>query len=203
LDQALVLRAERTPVLAYVSWHRPAAAVERSAYERALVRFHRSLAARPPCGFRGSASARVDGVPWLAGGGYEDWYLLEDWAALGVLEEAAVSRGHRGAHDAAAKLAGSERAGVYRLLEGSADPARGEVAVWVDPVGARSRHALAELLGDGIDRDRDGVWRRCLALGPAPQYCVLAAEEPAGVAPARLPDGWTASTVERTALWHG
>ncbi len=54
------------------------------------------------------------------------------------------------------------------------------------------RPALAQLLGDGIDPERDSLWRRCLVLGPAPEYCLLAAEAPAGVAPGRLPSGWTA-----------
>jgi len=40
-------------MLAYLSWHRPAPEVEASTYERALERFHRSLAHQTPSGFRG------------------------------------------------------------------------------------------------------------------------------------------------------
>ncbi|MEA2153101.1 MAG: hypothetical protein QOI18_1334, partial [Solirubrobacteraceae bacterium] len=96
-------------MLAYLSWHRPAAGVQQAAYEQALQRFHRSLAHRPPSGFRGSAALRLQQLPWLApilgegkidesAAAYEDWYLLDDWTAVGVLEEAAVSRGHETAH---------------------------------------------------------------------------------------------------------
>jgi hypothetical protein len=190
-------------VLAFLAWHRPAPEVARAAYERALERFHRSLAHQPPNGFRGSASARVEQVPWLDGAVYEDWYVIEDWAALGVLEEAAVSHGHAGAHDAAASLTGMETAAVYRLLEGSADPARAATAVWVSAARRHQRLALGELLGDGIDPERDGLWQRCLVLGPAPEYCLLAGEAPAGVAPTRLPQGWQATSVAREVLWRG
>jgi hypothetical protein len=119
-------------VLAYLSWHRPAATVEIDAYEQALEQFHRSLAHRPPCGFRGSAALRAPQLPWLAAaadagaepgrahsvqaGGYEDWYLLDDWAAVGVLEEAAVARGHHGAHERIASRAGPATSSIYRLL---------------------------------------------------------------------------------------
>jgi hypothetical protein len=65
------------------------------------------------------------------------------------------------------------------------------------------RPALAQLLADGIDPERDGLWQRCLVLGPAPEYCLLAGEAPAGVAPGRLPQGWTARSVKREVLWHG
>lgn len=188
-------------MLAYISWHRPPPTVKHEAYESALERFHRSLAHRPPSGFRGSASLRIDEVPWLDGAGYEDWYLIDDWSALGVLEEAAVSRGHVGAHEAVAAFAGMETAAVYRLLEGSADPGCAAVAVWVTPAPGRERPALGQLLGDGIDPECDGLWQRCLVLGPAPQYCLLAAEAPAGVAPTRLPSGWTAISSERVVLW--
>ncbi|HTB70352.1 MAG TPA: hypothetical protein VK707_05180 [Solirubrobacteraceae bacterium] len=205
-------------MLAYVFWHRPAAGVERERYEHELARFHRSLAHRPPSGLRGSASVRVPELPWLpvsgeregasavsgpsadgqaAAAGYEDWYVVDDWTAVGVLEEAAVSRGHVTAHDAIASRAGAGGGAVYRLLEGCARPAGGEVAVWVTPAPGRERLALDALLGDGIDRERDGLWRRCLVLGPAPEYCLLAAEASAGVAATRLPTGWRARTLAR------
>ena len=41
-----------------------------------------------------------------------------------------------------------------------------------------------------MDPATAGLWRRCLGLGPAPEFCLLAAEAPAGVAPTRLPAGW-------------
>lgn len=190
-------------MLAFLAWHRPAPDVSRDAYESVLERFHRSLAHRPPSGFRSSTSVRVEQVPWLDGPVYEDWYLIDDWAALGVLEGAAVSRGHVSAHDAAASLTDMETAAVYRLLEGSADPGSAPTAVWVSAARGHERPALAQLLGDGIDRERDGLWQRCLVLGPAPEYCLLVSEAPAGVAPTRLPEGWSATTLEREVLWSG
>ena len=193
-------------MLAYLFWHRPAAGVERERYERELERFHRSLAHRPPAGLRGSASFRVPELPWLDGaepGGYEDWYVVEDWSAVGVLEEAAVSRGHVTAHDAIAARTGAGSGAVYELIEGSARPAGGVLAVWVTPTPGRERLALDALLGDGLDRERDSLWRRCLVLGPAPEYCLLAADAPAGVAATRLPAGWRARTLDREPLWDG
>ena len=57
---------------------------------------------------------------------------------------------------------------------------------------AHDSPSLGALLGDGMDPERDGLWRRWLGLGPAPEYCLLAAEAPAGVGAGRLPTGWTA-----------
>lgn len=192
-------------MLAYVFWHRPATGVQRDSYEQALTRFHRSLARRPPCGLRGSAAVRYEELPWLAGGGpgYEDWYVVEDWAAVGVLEHAAVARGHVGAHDAVAAHTGAGSGGVYELVEGSAQPAAAARAVWVSSRPGRTRLSLDTLLGDGIEPERDGLWRRSLVLGPAPEYCVLAGERPAGVASTRLPSGWTATTLARTPIYGG
>lgn len=197
-------------MLAYISWHRPAAEVDPAAYERALEQFHRSLAHRPPSGFRGSAALRADELPWLGGGedesgagGYEDWYLLDDWSAVGVMEEAAVSHGHLGAHDKVAALAGSAASAVYRFLEGNTRLDAVRLAVWVTRTRGHENPSLAALLGDGMDPRVGGLWRRCLGLGPAPEFCLLAAETSAGVAPSRLPQGWTASTGEREVLWHG
>jgi hypothetical protein len=222
-------------VLAYLSWHRAAAGVGRPAYEQALERFHRSLAHRPPSGFRGSATFRLSELPWLApvagaeaAAGYEDWYLLEDWTAVGVLEEAAVARGHLTAHEAIAGLAGCATGSVYRLVEGHARGFAGhgmagvpldradregaaaadarsagavDTAVWVKRAPGHEHPSLGALLGDGMDRARDGLWRRCIGLGPAPEYCLLAGEPAAGVASSRLPAGWAAQAIERAVVW--
>jgi hypothetical protein len=200
-------------VLAYLSWHRPAAGVDRGAYEQALERFHRSLAHQPPSGFRGSAALRLGVLPGLAPvdgdrdrdgpAGYEDWYLLDDWNAVGVLEEAAPARGHETAHRQIASLAGAATGAVYRLIEGSARASGAGEAIWVEHSPGRERPSLGALLGDGIDPARDALWRRCIGLGPAPEYCLLAAEPPAGVAGGRLPSGWVARAVTREVLWSG
>ncbi len=188
-------------MLAYLSWHRAAPEVEPVAYEHALERFHRSLAHRPPSGFRSSATFRVPELPWLphdgssqpaADGGYEDWYVVDDWAAIGVLEEAAVSQGHISAHQAVAALAGPAAGAAYRLIEGNGRPQGARVAAWVARPHGHGDPSLAALLGDGMDPLVGGVWRRCLGLGPAPEFCVLGPEAAAGRGsepPARGLDG--------------
>jgi hypothetical protein len=195
-------------VLAYLFWHRPAESTDVAAYERALGAFHRSLARTPPVGLHGSACFRLAELPWVAPAGddsqagYEDWYLVEDHAALGVLNEAAVGRGHRTSHDQAARLFGVGAGGLYGLLEGDL-PSLGEasLAIWVSrPAGSRQQ-GLGELLGDGMDPRHASLWRRQLVLGPAPEFCLLAREVPPGAAATRLPNGWAARSLERETLW--
>lgn len=190
-------------MLAYLLWHRPEEGVEPEVYERAGERFHRSLQRNPPAGFRGSALYRVEGLRWLAAGavGYEDWYLLDDFAAVGVLNEAAVAHGHRGAHDDVARRFGAGAGGLYALLEGHANLAEAPLVIWVSRPTHASKGALAELLGDGMDPEHASLWRRALVLGPAPEYCLLAPEPPAGVAPTRLPQGWQATITERETIF--
>ncbi len=198
-------------MLAYVFWHSPRDADAVEAYEQAQLAFHRSLAHSRPVGMCASASFRLTQRPWPThksgvGVSYEDWYLLDDFTALGVLNEAAVGRGHRTSHDEIAGRLGSGAGGLYGLIEGDhrADLlAAASVAVWVAPPPGGSREMLGELLADGIEPGHASLWRRHLVLGPAPEFCLLAGEAPAGVAPERLPAGWTATTLEREALWHG
>ncbi len=83
-------------MLAYVFWHWPAPSVDRDAYAEALLAFHRALLAEPPAGMRGSRVFALDAAPWVpAERPFEDWYLLDDFAALGALNEAAVSGASR------------------------------------------------------------------------------------------------------------
>jgi hypothetical protein len=188
-------------VLAYVFWHQPGQGIDSDVYARAAERFHRSLAHTPPAGLRGSALYRAAELPWLGvQTGYEDWYLLDDFCAVGVLNEAAVAHGHRSAHDEVASRFGIGAGGMYGLLEGHPDLHCRQV-VWVSrPPGSRPA-ALGELLGDGMEPAHASLWRRQLVLGPAPEYCLLAAEPSAGVAHTRLPEGWRALTLGREPLW--
>jgi hypothetical protein len=191
-------------LLAYLLWHLPAEGVERDAYEHAGERFHRSLHHAPPAGLRGSAIYRVHGLPWLEGDVvYEDWYLLEDFAALGVLNEAAVAHGHRAAHDEIAQRFGAGAGGLYGLLEGHPDLGAAHLAIWVTRPSGAAKRALGDLLGDGMDGEHASLWRRSLVFGPAPEYCLLAHEAPAGVAASRLPQGWSATITTREEIWHG
>jgi hypothetical protein len=195
LDQAELL------MLAYVFWHRPAPGVAPEAYGASIERFHHSLAARPPAGFVRSVCLRAPGPNWLgAEPAFEDWYVVEDFAALGVLNAAAIGRGHLSAHDALAAHAGPGTGSIYQLLEGAATPALARVAVWIEKPRGVEAPLLAALLGDGMDGAHAGLWQRQLALGPAPEYCILAAEPPSGVAPARLPRAWSASVTMREPL---
>jgi hypothetical protein len=219
-------------MLAYVFWHRPLDGSAAEAYEHAEVAFHRSLARARPAGMRGSAVFRVAELPWLApvpaadatpiepaGGkaqgdpqsgaaGYEDWYLVEDYTALGILNEAAVAHGHRTVHDDLARRFGTGAGGLYGLVEGELAPGLDSIgdaaiAVWVARTPGVERRPLGELLGDGMDPRHASLWRRQLVFGPAPEFCLLAPEPPPGVAPTRLPAGWTARSLTRETLWHG
>jgi hypothetical protein len=193
-------------MLAYVFWHRPAAGVASSDYEQDLTAFHRSLAHQPPSGLLGSAALRASELPWLHGGegpgGYEDWYLLESWSAVGVLEAAAVSRGHASAHDRVARHAGGGAGAIYKRVEGEADPAAARSAVWVSRPSGQSDPTVADLLEDGMDAGESALWRRCMVLGPAPEFCLLGADPAAagvitGAAASRLPAGWIATVAKR------
>jgi hypothetical protein len=199
-------------MLAYVFWHRPLAEDDAAAYEQALAGFHRSLARSRPVGMRGSAAFGPGALPWREPGraartdAYEDWYLLEDWAALGVLGEAAVGRGHRTSHDRAARGMGWGTGGLYRLIEGEIASGAGlgaaTGATWVSlPRGVRPGE-VGGLLGDGLDPARASLWQRQLVLGPAPEWCLLGpGEQTPGVSQARLPPGSSSATLPRRTLF--
>jgi len=149
-------------MLAYVFWHRPRAGVVREAYEDALIALHRSLAS---AGIE-TAAFRLEQLPFAARGGYEDWYLVENWSAVGMLGETALSGVHAARHEAVAGLSGESWGGLYALVRGAPRPPAG--ARWVQ----KPRGESVELL---LAREKAAAaWRRQLVLGPAPEMCLAA-----------------------------
>jgi hypothetical protein len=160
-------------VLAYLFWHAPAEGAGADAYVARLAAFHRALAAAPPAGFRGSWSVRLERPPWEGApdARFEDWYLVEDWAALGGLNDAAVQGPRKEPHDAVAGVAGEARGGVYALHQGEVVGPAPWVGWVVKPRGAPYPEFEARL----ADAAEGGaVLRRQMVLGPAPEYAVLA-----------------------------
>jgi len=159
-------------MLAYVLWHWPGPEVDLGRYTESLSAFHRALRAAPPEGFAGSRVREVHGAPWLpVPRAFEDWYLVEDFAALGALEVAAVSGPRRARHDGAARLARGGTAGLYgRLRDGAVDA--GRAAWFAKPAGVPYPDFVARL-------PTAELWQRKLTLGPAPEFCLSGGTPPA------------------------
>jgi hypothetical protein len=166
-------------VLAYVFWHVPAAAVGADDYEARLAAFHAALRAGADAWLGPTATVALPAVPWLGGAaGYEDWYLVEDFAALGALNAAAVAGERKAPHDAAAAAARAGVAGVMGHVAGPLLPAAPGWAAWLSkPAGTGYEEFHAELAA-ALGPDAS-AWQRQMTLGPATEYCVLAAAEQA------------------------
>lgn len=185
-------------MLAYVFWHWRQAQAAANEYEGRQRRFHAALAAAPSPGFVRSFSFGVSGAPWAASGGdaYEDWYLVEDFGALGALNEAAVSASRAAPHDAAAALAGGGSGGVYRLRSGAVLPAA-KYTYWLAKPGGMTYRELFAQLEPVVDRSGGALWMRQMVLGPARELCLQAP------APVSLPAPFDALRVPLRPAWHG
>ncbi len=160
-------------MLAYVFWHWRRADVAPAVYEELLLAFQRALRTTPPAGFTDGRSFALRGASWAAAGGdaYEDWYVLDDSAALDRLDAAAVSAARQQPHDLVAAAAAGGAAGLYALRRG-ADLPQARHAYWFSKPAGRSYQdvfdALAPVIGDG----RGALWCRRLVLGPTPEFCL-------------------------------
>ncbi len=160
--------------LAYVFWHYPGPEKDADRYERELAAFHTALQAAKPGGFIRSVAYRVEGAPWLPRQvGYEDWYEIRDWAALGALNAAAVSDPARPSHDAVAGLADGGAGGIFRLLRPGDDPP-GSCLWFTKPRGIPYPDFLSTV--QLRFPDDWALWQRQLVLGPAPEFCAAGSD---------------------------
>ena len=176
--------------LAYVFWHWKRPEIPRGLYEDRQLAFQAALAAHPPSGFRSGSTYRLSGAAWAGAGGaaYEDWYLVDDMAALERLNEAAVTAARQAPHDAVAALAAGGTAGLYGLRAGIPHPAP-RVATWFAKPAGLSYAALDALLQPLLSGGQFALWSRRMTLGPTQEFCLHSASNvalPEGFAPQRI-----------------
>lgn len=160
-------------MLAYLFWHWPSPSVEEQDYQKRIAEFQEALRSQSPSGFASSIVFQLEHAPWDGGKGevYEDWYLVENSAALDVLNEAAVSGMCKEPHDAVAKHAAKGAGGLYKVHSGELDLAKADVALWFAKPSGMSYEHLYRMLDAEIGRVGGSVWRRQMVLGPAPEFC--------------------------------
>jgi hypothetical protein len=184
-------------MLAYVFWHWRRPEVARDEYEQRQQRFHAALRATPSAGFRTSLSAAIQGAPWAASGkeAYEDWYLLEDAAALDPLNEAAVSAPRQHAHDAAAAAADGGTAGLYRVRRGTVSDEAPTFAAWFAKPAGMPYAELYSAVEPLLRSSGGALWCRQMVLGPTPEFCLQSA------APVVLPAPITPLVIQLRRIW--
>jgi hypothetical protein len=142
--------------LAYVFWHWPAWP---EGYEDRIRRFHEALA-RP-----GAVTFRLERPPFAdESGAYEDWYPVDGWAAIGELNDHAITGARKAPHDEVAEASRKGAGAIFRRIDGDLPLAEVRFAAWTP-------QRPAAISGDAA------VWQRQLVLGPAPEYAVLAPSE--------------------------
>ena len=174
-------------MLAYVFWHWPQSNVDSDSYVEHLTQFHQVLAANKPEGFQQSVVFRIRGANWLntTDEAYEEWYLLDDSAAMDRLNEAAVSGVCEEPHNRVARAAADGIGGLYRLRAGGEDLAHAKFAVWLSkPAGVTYKDFYAALepltAQPGV-----ALWGRQMTLGPTTEFCIHSTN------PIELPPGFS------------
>jgi hypothetical protein len=160
-------------MLAYVFWHYPRQGADAASYEASLTSLHGALRGGGIAGFRNSATYRVSRLPWLNAPGvaYEDWYLVDDWAALGVLNEAAIAGARKAPHDGAAAAYAAGAGAIYHLRAGDGDLAAAHVAHWLAKPKGMAYGEFDALL-EPLVAGGASLWRRQMVLGPSPEFCL-------------------------------
>jgi hypothetical protein len=183
-------------MLAYVFWHWPQASVDTETYVAHLERFHRTLAANKPEGFQRSVVFRVADADWLQtrGTAYEEWYLLDDSAAMDRLNDAAVSGACEEPHNLVAREAAGGTGGLYRLRNGAGVLSEARYAVWLSkPEGVLYRDFF-EALGALTSQPGVALWGRQMTLGPTTEFCLHSQN------PLQLPAGYSGRQLPLTPL---
>jgi hypothetical protein len=185
-------------MLAYVFTNWPLGDVDTGDYERGLKELHEAFGRHRSPGYVGSAIFRVTGVPWLARPrGYEDWYFLENSAALDPLLATALSEPLQEAHQRVTRMAGGGMGGLYRLRGGRGEVKGTRGVAWISKPAGLGYAEFHAMLAPLVSQQGATLWQRMLGLGPATEFCLWSAAEVA------LPQTLQRAGGEAELIWEG
>ena len=184
-------------MLAYVFWHWPQSSVDRDAYVDHMGDFYRTLSANKPAGFQRCVVYRIRGAGWLntSGDAYEEWYLLDDSAAMDRLNEAAVSGVCEQPHNRVAREAADGTGGLYRFRAGHEEPAESRFALWLSKPNGVSYNDFFSTLQRITSQPGVGLWGRQMTLGPTTEFCI---HSPTQI---QLPENYNGQTIPLQLIW--
>ena len=164
-----------------------------------LESFHRTLAANKPDGFRHSVVFRIEHANWLdtTEPAYEEWYLLDDSAAMDRLNDAAVSGACEEPHNRVAGEAAGGTGGLYRLRSGEEILSQARFAVWLAKPDGVSYRDFDDALTSLTSQPNVALWGRQMTLGPTTEFCLHSQT------PVQLPAGYTGRQLPLTSLIGG
>ena len=174
-------------MLAYVFWHWPQSSVAPKTYLAHLESFHRTLAVNKPRGFHRSVVFGIEDAGWLEtrGPAYEEWYLLDDSAAMDPLNDAAISGACEQPHNLVAREAAGGTGGLYRLRSSEEVLSEARFAVWLAKPDGVSYRDFYDTLASLTTQKNVALWGRQMTLGPTTEFCLHSQM------PVQLPPGYT------------
>jgi hypothetical protein len=184
-------------MLAYVFWHWPNSTVDPNNYLQYLIDFHQTLAANKPDGFHHSVVFRIRGASWLKTNdeAYEEWYLLDDSAAMDRLNEAAVSGVCEKPHNKVAREAADGTGGLYRLRAGDEELSEARCAIWLSKPAGVSYNDFYATMQPLTSKQGVALWGRQMTLGPTTEFCIHSPN------PIELPPGYSGLQPQFTLIY--
>jgi hypothetical protein len=184
-------------MLAYVFWHWPQSHIDHDSYVDHLIDFHQTLAANKPHGFQQSAVFRVRGASWLNTNdeAYEEWYLLDDSAAMDPLNDAAVSGVCEEPHNRVAREAADGTGGLYRLRLGHEKLSETKYALWLSKPAGVSYKDFYAAMDQLTSQPGVALWGRQMTLGPTTEFCIHSRN------PIELPRGYSGLQPQITRIY--
>ena len=172
--------------ITYFFWHVPRAGVDEAVYASRIARFQEELEQAGP-GTTGlladPQSYRLDDVPWINAGRpvYLDAYPLNGFAAMDLLNTAAVTGALTTPHADIASLYGSGAGSLYEMRFGMLEPSAVAHGYWFSKPAGMTYPEINAIL-EPFAVNGGAVFRRVMVLGPSPEFCLLSP------VPVALPD---------------